>query len=324
MKKSLSFVFIWTLLATCKQGEEFIPSQYAQMVFYADTVLKSTQRVAPEADIFISNNAEADPFFTKGKADKEGEFSIDFVPNINNLCVVGKWKDSRGVLFQGYKKYESNEDLMLYPRYLGGKIKVTVKDASMQPVNGVDVFLFVNNTLAGSVAAGEAKGFIKKETTNESGIAFFYDLVPKTYYVAGRREKQVFDVKNTETKVSFNDYKTINELPVTLTTPALAAVKLTITVQDAAQKPMFGSEVLVFTNAAQAETALSAKKPTGVVESQLTDAKGQAFFRTLADNADYFVVARDSLYDAPTQKLRAAFSSVTPLKTTATSTITIR
>lgn len=62
-----------------------------------------------------------------------------------------------------------------------GKIKVTVKDAGMQPVNGVEVYLFVNESLAGSVAAGAPKGFFKKETTDENGIAFFYDLAPNTY-----------------------------------------------------------------------------------------------------------------------------------------------
>lgn len=324
MKKIFLFLAISIILVNCKRGDEFVPSKAQGTVYYQDTIIKNSKNLAAEADIFISPNTEADPFITKFKADKEAKFTIDFEPKRENLCLVGEWKDSRGILFKGNIKLLSNgTELMLSPRYPRGKIKVIVTDSNKQPVNGVEVYLFVNKTLAGSVAAGEAKGHIKKETTNENGIAFFYDLAPNTYYVAGRREKQVFDIVTTTTTVDFTDYKTINRHPVTLVTPALASIKLSITVKDAAMKPMIGSEVLVFANATQAETARSAKKPTGVLESQLTDATGNVFFRTLADNTDYFVIARDSLYDVSTQKLRAAFSIITPLKTTSTATITI-
>jgi len=184
MKKVYLFIFIAVsiILINCKGGDEFVPSKANGTVYYQDNIIEGLKNLATEADVFISSNTEADPFITKFKADKEAKFTIDFEPKRQDLYLVGEWKDSRGILFKGnVKLLSSGTELMLSPRYPRGKIKVTVKDAGMQPVNGVEVYLFVNESLAGSVAAGAPKGFFKKETTDENGIAFFYDLAPNTY-----------------------------------------------------------------------------------------------------------------------------------------------
>ncbi len=304
-----------------KQQEESVRLDTA---FYADNILNTSQNIAPEATIYIADNSDAEPFFNQFKASKEGEYNIDFVPNRSGLFVVGQWKDSRGILFKGSKTYESSEDLILYPRYPGGKIKVTVKDAGMQPVNGVEVYLFVNESLAGSVAAGDPKGFFKKETTNENGIAFFYNLGPKDYYVSGRREKQWFATQKTTTSVGNNDFTTINSINATISTPA-SPIQLTITVEDAQQRPMFGSEVFVFTSEEQAKTVKGTKKPTGAVATQLTNVSGIASFNALEYNKDYFVIARDSVFDPtiminpPTirTQMKAVYSDIKPIKTNA-------
>lgn len=334
MKKIFLFIAISIILINCKRGDEFLPSKAKGTVYYQDNIIEGPKNIAPEATIYIADEQDAEPFFTQRKATKEGEYTIDFIPDHSKLFVVGEWKDSRGILFKDFQRYQSSSkkdvvvlpsrvDLVLSPRYPGGKIKVMVKDASMQPVNGVEVYLFVNESLAGSVAAGDPKGFFKKETTNENGIAFFYDLGPKDYYVAGRREKQSFAIQKTTTSVGNNDFTTINPINATISTPA-SPIQLIITVNDAPNgKPMFGSEVFVFTSREQANTVKGSKKPTGAIATQLTNVNGKASFNALEYDKDYFVIARDSVFDPaiiitpPYQltQMRAVFSDIQHVKT---------
>lgn len=310
---------------TDKPGDFYVPTTIEGTIYLEDTILETPSKIARETTVYLSKNTTIDePHLFEAKTDKEGKFKFEFKPEDGIICIIGKYTETDKIIYTNavrVDEFSRNPKLILSPRYPRGKIKVTVKDASMQPVNGVEVYLFVNQSLAGSVAAGNPNGFIKKETTNENGIAFFYDLGPKDYYVAGRREKQWFAIQKTTTSAGDNDFTTINPIDATISTPA-SPIQLTITIQDAQQKPMFGSEVFIFTSEKQAETAKSAKKPTGAIATQLTNVNGKASFNALEYNKDYFVIARDSLFDAaimitPTirTQMKAAYSVIMPVKT---------
>lgn len=299
MKNILSYMTIGVLLATCKpKGDEFVPSKASGVVFYSDTILKSPKTFATDADVYIATNVEADPFITKYKTDKEGVFNIDFVPRRDNLCLVAEWKDNRDILFKGNEKLpwaSAGEDLILYPRYPKGKLKVIVQDANSQPVNGADVYLFVNQAFANTISESEVKGHIQKITTNENGIAFFYNLEVNDYRIAAKRDKQFSD--NTLCKINdknVTDYKEVLGQTLKINSAPTAPSFLEVEVTDGVS-PMFGAEVFLFSSEKQAQTIEQFKKPNTAISYKTTDGKGIAAFTGLTDNTVYYAAVRDTL-----------------------------
>ncbi|MFN4146709.1 MAG: hypothetical protein ACK4GN_12860 [Runella sp.] len=333
LSKILSWHFLLglMLLATACQNPNqdlYEINQLKGTVQLKDDLAEAPTVIAPEATIYLAYNATADPYLLKQKADKEGKFIFTHqAKNIEGVRLVGEYKDKDGVLFRGdslLNTFRNNDarHLILKPQYPRNQLKVTVKNSLSQAINGMDVYLFVNEDFSKAANTGsEVRNAIRTLKTNERGVAFFYNLDSDRYWVIGRLGDLRFNptVSNFRNTTDFSG-RNLDQINFIAHTPPSPATQLAVEVKDAdgAQgRPTFGTEVFLFVSQEQAQTVRTMSNPTGRIARQITNADGKAFFANLTPGKTYFIGARDTLVGVNNvSEVRYGFGSTTAQNTT--------
>lgn len=310
MKNLLLIVLSSICVAACKPDYDTFEAEPIEgKVQITDPYTQNPPVIAAGAAVYlIAENSGEESYYYKTLTNLNGEFVFSHRPNGKSLCVRAELtKDSikyvaTALAINGLK----NTPLKLMPQYPKGKIKVLVKDDKGQPINGVAVYLFVNERLAASVNDEKVGGEIRKKTTNNQGIAFFYGLEAGTYFVSGKRDKQVFGPSSLAISQNNFDNPT-NYLDTTFTarTPTAPvildpAVQLEVQVIDNVNDDsLYNMEVYLFSSQAHANTVLTVpvNKPlANWVTLKRTNEKGRASFKDLIVGKGYYVGVRDTTH----------------------------
>jgi hypothetical protein len=306
MKKRFFLMIINTLLlGACEENREQLygKNKIEGVVSLNDTLSDSPAEIAPEATIYLSTDGTADPYLLRTKADKDGKFSLEYLPKSGTYFLTGEYTNAKGVKFRGSLQIDTKKDysLKITPRYPKGKFQVKVEDNAMPAValKGVDVYLFVNQDQANTVMETSPKGIVQMQTTNERGIAFFYNLdEQKQYFIRAKQGTQAFMPESIITPLQ-NNFGTKTMKP----TPPSVQLEVEVKYQNAL---LYGSEVYLFTNLAQAESIKL--NPKGFVAFQKTDNRGIARFSNLSE-IDYYIAARDSITENNERRLKFMIST---------------
>jgi hypothetical protein len=298
MKTLLAFFILTTLVVACyPDGDDFEASPIEGRVEIQDPYTQNPTMWADKATVYLtaeSDNA-SDQYYYKVTTDADGNFSFSHRPkNIKRLCI-------RAEITKDNIKYRSpsiniadlkNKPISLEPAYPKGRIQVTVKNNS-EPLNGADVYLFVNKDDAATIKNEAILGNLEKKTTKNQGVAFFYNLEKGTYYIAAKRDKQIF-MRGNGISVD-NNYLEVQDLTLSVTPPT--AVQLQVKIVDAPDgNPLAGIEVYLFTSKNQAE-GISTKPINTAIDATIpfkkTDLNGIASFSGLMVGTKYYILMRD-------------------------------
>lgn len=310
MKNALILSILSVVMFACMQPnyDTFEASPIEGKVEITDPYTQNPVVAAVGATVYLFDEAKPDNYYYKILTAAEGKFSFSHRPTGKTPCVRAEWvKDSI--------KYTSeivsigklaDSTLKLIPQYPKGKVKILVKDDKGQPINGVVVYLFVNERLATSINDEKVVGEIQKKTTNNQGIAFFYGLEIGTYFVSGKRDKQVFGPSPlTISKDNFYNPTNYLDKPSTAKTPTAPvildpAVQLEVQVIDSMNRDsLYNMEVYLFSSQAHANTILTVavNKPlANWVALKRTNEKGSAPFKDLIVDKKYYVGVRDTTH----------------------------
>lgn len=299
MKRGIFLIIIYIgLVGACKENTEqlYVKNKIEGVVYLNDTFKASPDEIAPEATIYLSTNQNADPYLLRTKADKDGKFFFEYLPKSGTYYLIGEYINAEKITFRGTKELLNANDISLSiePSYPKGKLQVKVEDNATigVPLKGVDVYLFVNQDQANTVMDSSPKGVVQMQTTNESGITFFYNLEEqKQYFIRAKQGTQAF---NAESALVQNTSQTKILKPV----PS-PSVQLEVEVEYQ-NSLLYGSEVYLFTNLIQAESIK--RTPKGFVAFQKTDNKGIARFSNLSE-IDYYIAARDYITENNQRRL---------------------
>lgn len=323
MKNYIYYVIIIVGTWGCwPTGDDFEATPIEGRVEIQDPYTQAPAMWADKATVYLTNqsNNASDQYYYKVISDADGKFSFSHRPkNMEQLYIRAEiTKDNikylSPALSMGIADLQSRT-IVLEPAYPKGRIQVTLKD--MQgPINGADVYLFVNETDAATIKNDVIQGTPEKKTTKNQGVAFFYNLEKGTYYVAAKRDKQIF-IRTASINVDKN-YQAVNDLVLSVTPPT--AVQLQVKVLDAQINglPLAGIEVYLFTSKTQADNFQS-KPATTVIDATIpfkkTDLHGIASFSSLNVGTNYYVLMRDASNGFPNKVYPIAIPAASSVST---------
>ncbi|MCE7044060.1 collagen binding domain-containing protein [Dyadobacter sp. CY312] len=274
-------------------------------VLTRDNFMETVSAAAAEADIYLADNPQGEPYLYKVKAGKDGVFRLPFQPRERSgLYIVGRMTSSSGIVYEASSgiddmevDQEGNRILALRPHYRSGIIKtvVTGDKSPGEPVNGAAVFLFTNLDLAASVKDSVPTGFVQRITTNEKGIAFFHNLKSGTYYVSARQKNILTNqvAINVDENMTRADKEAITAQVLKLQKTE-AKSRIIVSIRDTAtNEPLSSLKLYLFTSRLQAESLRDSTGAKGFIGTVVTTYTGEALFQNLNAGKYYIGVTGD-------------------------------
>lgn len=310
--KNLLFILLSSIcIFACKPDYDTFEAEPIEgKVQITDIYTQTPPVIAAGAAVYlIAENSGDEAYYYKTLTNVNGEFVFSHRPNGKSLCVRAELtKDSikyvaSALAINGLK----NTPLTLMPRYPGGKLKIIVKDANQHPINGMDVYLFINQAFAASIKETNVSGYIKNKTTNSQGVVFFYGLEPDDYFVTGKRDKQLFEPVLMEvTQANFDNYNqplVKDDFQVIVPVTPIAPIQLQVKTVDknsivtnGSKEPLNNIEVYLFSSKVQADNVKNlpiTQSPASWAAFKTTNTEGLASFTDLIAGKEYYVAVRD-------------------------------
>lgn len=308
MKAPTVLFLLAAMVAACyPKGDALNASPVEGTVVITDTFTRASTLVAHKAAVYlVQEGGAADQYYDSTITNTDGNFSFSHRPKDISLCVQAKFtkNDLKYVSEPVGVHVLKDSVLKLMPQYPRGKLKLIVKDANTYPVNGMDVYLFKNRNFATSINSTQVTGEIKKTVTTDQGIAFFYDLEEGEYYVAGKKDKLLFepDTMNVNNDNFKNPKKRLNGKDldykiVMATVPPSSPIQLYVKVTDIRSDPLTGIEIYLFSSQIQANSLVTLPdsiKPKNAAAFKKTNSNGLTSFIGLQIGQKYYVAVRDS------------------------------
>jgi hypothetical protein len=330
--KNKSILGYWLLLclmslAACKDSNNaliFEKEELKSKIVLRDKYTEVKDTIV-KGDVYLSLNREAKPYLYKVETNANGEFTLQYLPQIpkkgDSCYVVGKYTGSNKIEYTGAKTDQGFAgDLILSPIYPRGKLKVTyyqtlpadlTKPDVTNRINAAEVYLFASKEQAETVSlASVAKGQLAKKTTNERGVAFFYDLGIFRYYVVGKTTdshgKTVFS-EIIEANVSSDKTDTVTVVTVSLISQINKSLTVTVKQPGVNGAPLAGVEIYLFKDDTKTGTLSATNGPIGFEKQLTTLVDGQAKFDDLTEK-EYYVGLRFKrsdgvIYTDPAKKI---------------------
>lgn len=319
----LLLVFFLSAMLSCEDSDSallFNKKQKRMKVILRDTYSETMDTTADKIPIYLSRNDRADPYLYQIATDVNGQFTLQYIPNDDDIFVVGKYTSIDKIEYRGYSKISTlSETLLLEAKYIRGKVKVIfsqTKDENSDQadpvirINSAEVYLFTSKQQAQTFLSDSGtKGALIKKSTNAKGIALFYNLDRYTYYVVGRftdpEGKTIYSEIKDAPVTSVDD----NSTPLDISINAKVNRTLIITAYDSNNPSNFLAkvDVYLFKDASNISSLTHQNGPFGFERQATTSANGEAKFDNLKGSSYYvglrFKRTDGKIFASPTGKL---------------------
>lgn len=295
MKKSNILILAFLVfLSGCKDFLDFAKNENREIyenkslqgiVYFENDKLGELKSVSKKTLVYLSSDSKGSTFITKTETDSLGKFEFKFVPeNLDNISIFSE-KNIGGIKYTGnIKSTETEKEIILKPNYPGNSILVEVKDQN-SGLNGVEIFLFANESQAKNIENEEPKNFVQKSTTNNLGKAIFYNLPSIQYFVVSKSNKVISNIETV-------DLRQTNSKPVVLNIiPKTPNPKLTLKVFDNIGDLISGIETFIFSSKIS-QANIFGKVVTNHIANGLTNSKGEIVFQDLPTNQNLYIAAK--------------------------------
>lgn len=295
---SILFSCLILIIYGCGEVEIYTKSEIKGNVYLEDNLFQTAIMNAPKATVYVSKDSTiTQTYLYKQVADDFGHYSFDY-QSPNTTYLVGEYRDKNGLLYEGSVKINNSQksdyNLKLNPIYPEGKLQITVKDDKGAILSGINTYLFVNKTQAVSVSETSPQNYLQTvQTSNGKGVVAFYNLKADTdYYIVAKNGTVISIIAKAIITADTLKSKIIKKINLSFSTPS---PKLTVTVLDSLGDRLNKSDVYVFSSLLQAQSVSGvASTITDYVETQKTNANGEAVFLTLKDGIPYYLAAKSS------------------------------
>lgn len=186
MKKIILYFSLLLIFAqACKKnGEhEFIENTISGQLFYIDSATGNYDKIPlSNSNVYLTDVATTDNYLLSTSSDTDGYFKFTHTPN-TSIYLFAK-AEINGKSYNNLitaKKDKSNE-MILYPD-ISSTLNLIVLDSFNSPVNGINVKLYVNYSIAFADSIPNGTGSIDSKLSNLNGLVVFNGLNSNRYYI---------------------------------------------------------------------------------------------------------------------------------------------
>ncbi|HLO42818.1 MAG TPA: hypothetical protein VK175_00720 [Leadbetterella sp.] len=316
MKKISLFIFIGILYLSCENNTQIFENESINgIVYFENEKLGELKTISTKTLVYLSPDSTGATFITKTETDSLGKFEFKFVPEKLDSVFIFSEKTIGGIKYTGkIKSTDPKKEIILKPNYPGNSILVEVKDQN-SGLNGVEIFLFANESQAKNIENDEPKNFVQKATSNNLGKAIFYNLPSSQYYIASKSNMVISNIEIVDLRQSNSKSVVLNIIP------KAPNPKLTLKLLDNIGDLLSGIETFIFSSKVS-QANIFAKVVTNNIANGTTNNKGEIVFAELPINQNLYIASKG--YFLKNNKVDTTFAILeSPLKLTKDTTVSL-